>query len=282
MADIQDSAASTPAGPTDTPDRPTAAQEQTETAPVTTGSDAAISQDETAPESANDDGANDPAKKQKSDVQKRIDSLRRQRGRAERERDQALQELERARAQSQAKESPSPTDAKPQLSDYGSYDDYQEKLTEWKVDQRLKARETEVKQSQQQQRVQTLQAERKEHFQASCEEAREKYDDFDDVVFSDENRMPNWVGGLIADTDNPGEVAYHLAQNPKEAKRIFSLRPEKAALELGRLEVKLNAPKPKLTSSAPPPASTPAGGGRAVQKPAAKMTPDELYAKFKG
>lgn len=284
MSDIQEGATSAPAG-SETPS--TAANEQTDSAAVKDSSTAANPQD-TAQEPASDTGAESDTgesgepRKPKSEFQKRIDRLTRQKGRAEREAARLAEELQAERSAKSPTQTNATTDAKPQLSNFASYDDYQEALTEWKVDQRLKAKDTEVQQSQRQQRQQAVQSERAERFQDSCEEARDKYEDFDEAVFSDDNRMPNWAGGLIADTDNPGEVAYFLAKNTKEAKRIYSLRPEKAAIELGKLVVQLATPKPKQISTAPPPTSTPAGGGRAVPKSPSKMSPDEIYSRLKG
>ena len=67
-------------------------------------------------------------------------------------------------------------------------------------------------------------------------------------------------------------VAYHLASNPEEARRIAGLNPLAAIREIGRLEArfdtKSSGPPPKQASDAPPPPPGVRGqGGRFAVAP---------------
>lgn len=281
MADIQEAGNGAPAG-SDTASP--AANEQTESATVKESSDAVSQENANEPADGTgaetDNGESGEPKKPKSEFQKRIDRLTRQRAAAERDRDRLAQELDRERT-AKAPSETRQADAEPKLADYSDYETFQKALTTWTVKHTLKQDQESRTAAERQRRTADLEEQRRESFLESSDAAREKHEDYDEVVFSDENQMPRWAGGLIADTDNPGEVAYFLAKNPKETKRIFSQHPLKAAIALGKLETKISTPPAKRLSNAPPPISAPATGGRAA-KTLSGMSPDEIYAKLKG
>ena len=86
------------------------------------------------------------------------------------------------------------------------------------------------------------------------EEARTKYDDFEQVAYNPQLRITDVMAETIRASDSGPDVAYHLGQNPKEAERISALPPFLQAKEIGRIEAKLAAEPPsKKTSSAPAP-----------------------------
>lgn len=64
----------------------------------------------------------------------------------------------------------------------------------------------------------------------------------------------------VATLEKPHKMLYHLGKNPKEASRFLTMNPMQLAVELGKLEGKLNAPPPpaKLTQTQKP--ITPVGG----------------------
>lgn len=236
--------------------------------------------------SADETGADDSEgeRPKKSKIQKDFDRLTRQRGTLERENRALAERLARLEGQMDAKgsqrEAPQQTaDGKPRLEDFGSYDAFNEALTDWKVDQKLKAREQAHTQEQRQRQAQTQDQQRKERFMESSDAAREKYDDFDEVAFGDEVKVTKAMAVIIAESDNPGEMAYFLGKNPSEASRIAKLSPEKAALELGKLEAKMAAPPAKTQTGAPPPAKT-IKGGSATGRVTNTNSPDAIYAKF--
>jgi len=88
------------------------------------------------------------------------------------------------------------------------------------------------------------------------EEARAKYDDFEQVAYNPNLPITNVMAETIQASDIGPDLAYYLGANPKEADRISRLSPYLQAKEIGRLEVKLTTePMTKKVSNAPEPIS---------------------------
>ena len=88
------------------------------------------------------------------------------------------------------------------------------------------------------------------------EEARSKYDDFEQVAYNPNVRITDVMAETIQASEVGPDVAYYLGANPKEADRISRLSPFLQAKEIGRIEAKLvDAPPVKKTTSAPAPIS---------------------------
>jgi hypothetical protein len=87
------------------------------------------------------------------------------------------------------------------------------------------------------------------------EEARAKYDDFEQVAYNPNIRITDVMAQTIQASEIGPDVAYFLGSNPKEADRISRLQPFLQAKEIGKLEAKLASepPKSKKTSNAPSP-----------------------------
>ena len=86
------------------------------------------------------------------------------------------------------------------------------------------------------------------------EEARSKYDDFEQVAYNPNVRITDVMAETIQSSEIGPDVAYYLGANPKEADRISRLSPFMQAKEIGRIEAKLaEAPPVKKTTSAPAP-----------------------------
>lgn len=102
-----------------------------------------------------------------------------------------------------------------------------------------------------------------EQFKAMTEDMVDKYADYEDKL----SEMPVLTIDMIRalnESDDLGEVAYYLANNPKEARAMGKLSLAKIAIEIGKIEVKLSQPKvvapiTKKVTSAPDPV-TPVGG----------------------
>ena len=144
-----------------------------------------------------------------------------------------------------------------------------EALTDWKVDQRDKAREIQAKEAQ----VKTEHQKAIEAHQAKVQSFKEAHADFDDVL-EDVNDVPMsiTVQQAILSADNSAELMYQLAKHKDEYKRICALPPIAAAKELGKFEVKYlkassdETPTP-TTTKAPKPVSPVRGGkGSSVRK----------------
>ena len=88
------------------------------------------------------------------------------------------------------------------------------------------------------------------------EEARNKYDDFEQVAYNPQLRVTDVMAETIKASDIGPDLAYWLGSNPKEADRISRLSPLLQAREIGKIEAKLGAEPPqKKTTSAPAPIS---------------------------
>jgi hypothetical protein len=89
------------------------------------------------------------------------------------------------------------------------------------------------------------------------EDARSKYEDFEQVAYNPKLPITQVMAQTIQASDNGPDIAYYLGTNPKEADRIARLSdPFLQAKEIGKLEAKIaSTPITKQTSSAPAPIS---------------------------
>ena len=129
---------------------------------------------------------------------------------------------------------------------------YAEALAERKAQQLIAQRE-----------AQRQQAEVLESYHEREEEARNKYDDFEQVAYNPRLPITQVMAETIQASEVGPEVAYYLGSNPKEADRIARLSPFMQAKEIGKIEAKLvDNPPVKKSSSAPAPIApvTPRGG----------------------
>lgn len=128
---------------------------------------------------------------------------------------------------------------------FASDADYVEALAEQRAEQKLFEREQRKQQSE------TLEA-----YHDREEEARSKYNDFEQVAYNPNLTITAVMAQTIQSSDIGPEVAYHLGANPKEAERISRLQPILQAREIGKIEARLAADPPvKRTSNAPSPIS---------------------------
>jgi hypothetical protein len=95
-----------------------------------------------------------------------------------------------------------------------------------------------------------------ESYQDLEEEARVKYDDFEQVAYNPKLPITNVMAETIQSSEIGPELAYYLGSNPKDAERISRMTPLSQAKEIGKIEAKLAAEPPvKRTTSAPAPIS---------------------------
>ena len=86
------------------------------------------------------------------------------------------------------------------------------------------------------------------------EEARNKYDDFEQVAYNPKLPITEVMAQTIQLSEVGPEIAYYMGTNPKEAERISKLAPLMQAKEIGKIESKLaDNPPVKKTSNAPAP-----------------------------
>jgi hypothetical protein len=133
----------------------------------------------------------------------------------------------------------------PSIENFDSTDAYAEALAVKKAEELIAARDR-----------QTYQAEVVEAYNEREEKARDKYDDFEDVVYNPKLRITDVMAESIQSSDNGPDLAYWLGSNPKEAERIARLSPILQAKEIGKIEVRLaDNPPVKKSTSAPTPIS---------------------------
>ncbi len=102
--------------------------------------------------------------------------------------------------------------------------------------------------------AQRQQSETLESYRDREEEARDKYEDFEQVAYNPNLRITEVMAQTIQASEIGPDVAYFLGANPKEADRISKLQPILQAKEIGKLEAKLaDNPVVKKTTSAPTP-----------------------------
>lgn len=150
---------------------------------------------------------------------------------------------EREQAQRSAEKQVVPTDL-PSPDQFQSPNDYAE-FIRMEADKLVQQREAAKQQSQ------VL-----ESYQEREEQARDKYDDFEQVAYNPNLPITNVMAETIQHSDIGPELAYYLGSNPKDADRISRLSPYMQAKEIGRIEAKLaDNPPVKRTTSAPAPIS---------------------------
>jgi hypothetical protein len=150
---------------------------------------------------------------------------------------------ERMQAQKAAASPPPAAADAPSLDQFETPEAYADALATHKAHQLL-----------QQQEAQRQQAQFLESYHEKEEEARNKYDDFEQVAYNPTLPITTVMAQTIQASEVGPDVAYYLGTNPKEADRISRLSPFLQAKEIGRIEAQVaNNPVVKRTTSAPAP-----------------------------
>lgn len=185
-----------------------------------------------------------------------------------------------------------PNENDPQFkTEAGEFDwkKYAKALAQYEAKTALKAES----ERQQQERAASDRKAAEDAVKSRVEKARKAHPDFDKVMEGvkgqEGDTVPQFVLNYLFDSENSGEVAYHLAKNPSESVRISKLSPIRGIAELAKLEDSLI--KPRESASAPadegaiptggaPPPITPISGSAStvVNKDPAKMSYKELRA----
>jgi len=152
-----------------------------------------------------------------------------------------LTKAERKWAKMQAPSAPVVPVTPPSLDQFGTVDEYAEARAEQIIQTRQQqARHSEIVSA----------------YQDREEDARDKYEDFEQVAYNPNLPITTVMAQTIQASEIGPEVAYYLGANPKEADRISRLEPIIQAKEIGRIEAKLVTDPPvKKSTSAPSPIS---------------------------
>jgi hypothetical protein len=131
----------------------------------------------------------------------------------------------------------------PPIENFESADAYAEALAVRKAEEMIAQRD-----------YQKQQSAVNEAYHDREEEARAKYDDFEQVAYNPQLRVTDAMAETIKASDMGPDLAYWLGSNPKEADRISRLSPLMQAREIGKIEAKIGSnPSVKPTTSAPAP-----------------------------
>ncbi len=147
--------------------------------------------------------------------------------------------------QAQPAEAPAAPRENLSVDQFESPEAYAEVLAERKAQELFVARDQKQRQ-----------AEALEVYHDREEAARDKYADFEQVVYNPKLPITDVMAETIQESDVGPDLAYYLGSNPQEAARISRLSPFLQAKEIGKIEGKLlDNPPVKKTSSAPAPIS---------------------------
>lgn len=249
-------------------------------AAVETTPDQAVQQPETAPENQTDVDTTAQAKDDEEDhrvpkgVQKRIDRLTQEKYRLRAELDVLRNQQQQPQAQ-QAQQAAQPSEA-PKLEQFQSIEEYLDALTDFKASQKIEKISSERQAKENQTRQQQEAAKLHEGYVKQTEQARQAYDDFDDVVQDPDLPISKAMAEAIMRSNNGADVAYYLGKNPAEAARLANLDPFSAAVEIGRIAATVVRPQPRKTSNAPPPIQPVGARATPVTDPDKMSTEDWL------
>jgi hypothetical protein len=206
-----------------------------------------------------------------------VEELKRVRKRAqqaEQEAAVAKAQLEEARRTQQAAPQPTQpkpvpaTDKAPDINDYPDYADYIKASVMYDLRQEEKVK----KQTEEQEKNKTRQADIDRKFYARVNKVADKLPDYQEVIRSADLSLQTPVLEAIKESDIGPEIAYFLAKNPSEAERIAAMGSMSSAVrEIGKIEAKLSETPPptqkptKQVTLAPEPIK-PTGGNTAPTK----------------
>jgi hypothetical protein len=202
---------------------------------------------------AGDDDEDDAGKTRNSSRQRKIDKLTKRNAELE----QRLLALEqKPPAEEPGKKPTAPADGKPKLEDYQTLEEYQEALTDWKLDDRERKRQAAESEREAREANEKIQAAWSKQVKAASK-VHEDYEDVIDTVKAPEGPGVAAARQAMLEDDNGAEILYYLAKHPADMKRIAALSPVSAVREIGKLSASFTpAPengKPKVTGAPKPP-----------------------------
>jgi hypothetical protein len=185
----------------------------------------------------------------------------------------------RSRIEAEHRKAPEPQ-GKPSPDQYTDYAQYLEALADFKAEQKFNQLKQADVEKDSKARAQSESARTAERQNDMIEAGETKYADFEEVVKSDKTQYSQAAFLAMLESDQAHDIAYHLAKNQDEAKRIAALPAYAQAKEIGKLEDKLAAKKPVKASNAPEPIK-PVGGGSSPTFDPKTASVDDVAAMFK-
>lgn len=208
---------------------------------------------ETEEEDEEEEVVAQPAKKP-SKFQKRIHKIT---SRLETENAELKKRLEELEGKGGKKEEVKEANPRPLRSAFPQTDqgqlDYEDALVKWGAEKTLAEKTVKEQQAAEKERLETNLT----NYRAQVAEFKASHEDWDDVVNQD---IPMHVSVQLAimEQENGAAIVYHLGRHPEYAKKLASLSPLSAVMEVGRLSTKLTAASGSSGSGT---------GRRATEKP---------------
>lgn len=216
-------------------------------------------------------------------VQKRIDRAVREKYEAQAEAKMLKERLDRIEQNlQQNNRQDRPIDnSEPMIDNFDDFDKYVAAKAGWIASNKINETLQERERRSAEERVAAAHYKAVEGWQQRVEQATAELPDFEEVLSSSDVPMSDFMRDAIIDSDLGPKVAYWLANNPDEAKKIASMSPLATVKAIGRLEERLEsqAKAPKKPTSAPAPL-TPVGGKASVSKDPGKMS-DAEYLEWR-
>jgi hypothetical protein len=202
--------------------------------------------------------------------QERLNEVTRHRREAERERDYWRAQAEQRQQAAPSQPNTQSIDAPPSLADCDyDMDKWSAAVVAHAERRAVSTAEQRFQQQSQRQHQQTIE----QQFEQRSQEYAKTHPDFDQAV-TDLGRAVQFHPAIveaIGCSELGPELVHHLAQHLDEADRLARLPPHIAAVQLGRIEAQLTAPKAKPVTNAPNPPPTLGGGKATVTK-----NPDDM------
>ena len=179
-----------------------------------------------------------------SDITKQREQARQE---AERERSRAS-ELEARLKELESQLKPKQVeDGKPKPEQYSDAFEFNEALTEWKINERIQQIAKEAEQA----KLQEQKLNQAKTFTEREQAVRAELPDYDDMIASSDVMISDQVKEAILESDLGPRIIYHLAENPEIAEKINKLSLVNALKEVGKIEARFEkAPESKAEAKA--------------------------------
>ena len=216
-------------------------------------------------------------------VQKRIDRAVREKYEAQAEAKMLKERLDRIEQNlNQQQRVAKPIDnSEPRIDNFDDFDQYVAAKAEWIASKKINETLNERERRSAEERAAAAHYQAVDGWNQRLEKATAELPDFKEVIESSDVPMSDFMRDAIIDSDLGPKVAYWLANNPEEAKKIASMSPLATVRAIGRIEERLEsqAKAPKKPTAAPAPLK-PVGGKASVQKDPGQMS-DAEYLEWR-
>ena len=214
-------------------------------------------------------------------VQKRIDRAVREKYEAQAEAKMLKERLDRIEQNIQQRVAKPIDNSEPRIDNFDDFDQYVAEKAEWIASKKINETLNERERRSAEERAAAAHYQAVDGWNQRLEKATAELPDFKEVIESSDVPMSDFMRDAIVESDLGPKVAYWLANNPDEAKKIASMSPLATVKAIGRIEERLEsqAKAPKKPTAAPAPLK-PVGGKASVQKDPGQMS-DAEYLEWR-